>query len=176
MADSEARSTAEDARLHAYLSKVVAAAGNSTVLTDEGMAIIQAFSTEHLSAALALYERYDADGDGRLQIDEFERMLCRLAPQHGARFSQAEIHRLFRSADLSGQGSLNVLEVLLLLQELALPPIAPDEADAYRERLMQTAARSVVALESEWPYCKRIRTRTKITSRSASAQPCLHPS
>ena len=159
--ESELRSTAEDERSHAYLSKVVAAAGAATALTDAGLSTLESFSSEHLSAALALYERYDEDLDGRLQPLEFERMLTTLSRQHGMRFSPQEVARLFRAADLSGRGSVNMLEMLLLLQQLALPPIAPADADAYRERLLQTAARSVVRIESEAAAARRHSGSTK---------------
>ena len=149
IAESEQRSTAEDARLHAYLSRIVAAAGAETGLTDAGFATLEAFSTEDLAAAIAMYERYDADGDGRLQHDEFSSMMSMLSRQHGLRFSSHETTRLFRTADLSHRGAVNLLELLLLLQQLQITPVAPAEAEAYRERLLQTAARSVVKLEAE---------------------------
>ena len=145
-AESAARAAAEDVRLHAYLSKLVSQA--DSVLTTEGTTVLAALPSHHLSAALALFERYDGDADGRLQRDEFSDLLVTLAKQHGTRFSEGEAERLFRAADLAGAGSIDLLELLLLLQQLALTPIAPADAEAYRSKLMRTAARSVVQLES----------------------------
>ena len=155
MAASEAKTNAEDERMHKYLSKVVAAAGRSTALTHEGLQTLEEFSIDDLAAALALYERYDQSQDGVLQADEFEEMLTNLSKLHGAKFSTHETRRLFRAADLGNTGSVNMLEVLLLLQQLQLPPIAPAEAEAYRHRLLQNAARSVVRIESDKAKARR---------------------
>ena len=110
-------------------SQAVAAAGRSTALTHEGLQTLEEFSIDDLAAALALYERYDQSQDGVLQADEFEEMLTNLSKLHGAKFSTHETRRLFRAADLGNTGSVNMLEVLLLLQQLQLPPIAPAEAE-----------------------------------------------
>ena len=93
----------------------------------EWAATLEAFSTEDLAAAIAMYERYDADGDGRLQHDEFSSMMSMLSRQHALRFSSHETTRLFRTADLSHRGAVNLLELLLLLQQLQITPVAPAE-------------------------------------------------
>ena len=49
--------------MHAYLSKVVSQAA-SAKLTPAGVRTIESFPSEHLSATLSLFERYDEDGDG----------------------------------------------------------------------------------------------------------------
>ena len=49
---------------------------------------LESFPEDHLASAIALYERFDADGDGRLQPDEFSRMLELVALQQGTRFSE----------------------------------------------------------------------------------------
>ena len=76
-------------------------------------------------------------------------MLSMVSKQYGMKLSTIEMERLFRSADIANVQSLSVLEVLLLLQQLGLPPVAPEEAEAYRDRLLRTAARSVVSLEGD---------------------------
>ena len=137
----------EDERLHAYLAKLVSQAA-SAKLSREGAATLASLSSDHLSCALALYERFDADGDGRLQPDEFARLLGLISRQNGVRFSTKEVDRLFETADLANAGSLDVLEVLLLLEQLGLQPEAPAELEAYRTRVLHEAARSMVKLES----------------------------
>lgn len=124
----------EDERLHRYLSKVVSQA-STAYLSSEGAAALAAVSEVHLHAVLALFERFDSDGDGRLQEGEFESMLTQLTRQHGVRFGAREVSRLFQAADLANTGSVDVVEVLLILEQLALAPIAPAEAEAYREPL-----------------------------------------
>lgn len=159
IADSEARSMAEDERLRTYMSKIVAAASTAIDLSDEGFATLESFSTDFLADTIAMFEWYDSDGDGRLGANEFEPMISMLSRQHGLRFSQHERERLFHTTDLGQRGAVNLVEVLLLLQQLAIPPIAPAQADAYRERLLQTAARSVVRLESEAAATRATRSR-----------------
>jgi Ca2+-binding EF-hand superfamily protein len=120
----------------------------SAKLSREGAAALAALSSDHLSSALALYERFDADGDGRLQPDEFARLLGLISRQNGVRFSTKEVDCLFETADLANAGSLDVLEVLLLLEQLGLQLEAPAELEAYRARVLHEAARSMVKLES----------------------------
>ena len=145
---SAERREVEDDQLHAYLSKLVSAT-NSSRPTSEGFQLLESFSAEELAAALSLFARFDSDADGRLQQDEFCRMLSMVSKQYGMKLSTIEMERLFRSADIANVQSLSVLEVLLLLQQLGLPPVAPEEAEAYRDRLLRTAARSVVSLEGD---------------------------
>ena len=154
-AESEARAAAEDERLHTYLSKIVSSAASTTILTSDGISMLEQFPTEDLSAALALIEHYDTNGDGRLQRAEFAEMLTAIARLNGTRFSSMELDRLFRSSDLASKGSVNMLEVLLLLQQLDLKPVAPKDAEAYRTRVLRTAARSAVKLEAKSAAVRR---------------------
>ena len=61
-------------------------------------------TNELMRAELAeLFQRYDADGNGRIDIDEFERLLRRLGEDRG----QANLAVQFAQIDADGDGGID---------------------------------------------------------------------
>lgn len=101
------------------------------------------------------------NADGLLSNDEFRALMSMMSRHRGTRFSDAELDRLFRAADLRDNGHLDVVEVMLILSQLDLPPVDPASAEDYRTRVLRTAARSIYAAET-----KAVRTARKLAAGS----------
>ena len=101
--EERAAEAREERRQYMHRSKIVGA-GTTMRLSEEGRRLIEGLPDEDLGAALALFERHDADEDGLLTLEEYRGAMADLSRHRGARFSEAERDRLFRAADLRDRG------------------------------------------------------------------------
>lgn len=91
---------------------------------DQGTAVLLAYESfltdDDVDAAFA---RYDADGSGALDFDEFQRLI-----EDGLLLSEplTEYERLFRAADTSGNGTLGAAELKKLLAAMGRSDVSDD--------------------------------------------------
>eukprot|EP00434_Breviolum_minutum_P013023 symbB.v1.2.011473.t2/scaffold770.1/size163962/9 len=99
---------------------------------------------KHEAELLMLFSRHDEDGDGKMKVREF----CRLISSVDEAFSAISAMKMFEAADINGDGSVDVKEFLSWL----LLPDDPGEDEVRIIRKLQADSHATATADNELDF------------------------